>query len=345
MGQSPTPQPAALPYRQPDGKTLTVVIPLLNEEKGLDPLIARLVPVLKASGLDWSILFVDDGSKDGTMAALQRLHASEPRINAISLSRNFGKEIAVAAGLSYSQADATVVMDSDLQHPPEIITEFLARWREGNEVIYGQRMDRSSDSAWRRVGAKFFYGIFHALSGTELQPNSCDFRLLDRKALNAVNRVGERKRYNNGLFAWIGFKAIGVPFEMPARRQGDTSRWLPLKLFRFALDGVASFSTIPLRVWSVLGLIVSGLAFSYMAVVILKTLFYGDAVRGYPTLMITVLFLAGIQLISLGVIGEYLGRVYEEVKGRPLYLVREELGLKDDGAPQHATASIARDRV
>ena len=314
--------------------TLTVVIPVLNEERGIDPLLARLTPVLEDSGLSWSILLIDDGSTDGTIARIRDLHSRDPRIKSVSLSRNFGKEIAVAAGLRYSTADATIVMDSDLQHPPEVIPEFIAQWRKGFEVVFGQRIDRHADSAWRRLGARVFYGIFHKLSGTELQPRSCDFRLLGRHAVEAINRIGERKRYNNGLFAWIGFPAIGVPFDMPPRRSGDTSRWLALKLARFALDGLASFSTIPLRVWSILGLIISGLAFIYMLVVLTKTLLFGDPARGYPTLMVTVLFLAGIQLISLGVLGEYLGRVYEEVKGRPLFLVREEIGVKGPVADQ-----------
>lgn len=321
--------------------TLAVVVPVLNEELGLAPLLARLVPVLESSGLAWSILFVDDGSTDGTLATVRALSAKDPRIGAISLSRNFGKEIAVAAGLSYATADATIVMDSDLQHPPEVIPDFLSRWQEGYEVVFGQRIDRHADSAWRRVGAKFFYGLFHALSGTALQPRSCDFRLLSRTAREAVKRLGERKRYNNGLFAWIGFKSVGVPFDMPPRRTGDTSRWLPLKLLRFALDGLASFSTIPLRVWSVLGLTVSGIAFTAMLVILGKTLLFGDPVRGYPTLMVTVLFLSGIQLISLGVIGEYIGRIYEEVKGRPLFLVREEIGVSAPGNPAAADAAHA----
>lgn len=330
-----TPAPPAALQRQPSANdTLMVVVPVLNEERGLDPLLARLLPVLEASGLSWSILFVDDGSTDGTVARIRELNGRDARITSVSLSRNFGKEIAVAAGLRYSNADATVVMDSDLQHPPEVIPEFIAQWRKGYEVVFGQRIDRHADSAWRRVGARFFYGIFHKLSGTELQPRSCDFRLLGRRAIEAINKIGERKRYNNGLFAWIGFPSVGVPFDMPPRRSGDTSRWLPLKLTRFALDGLASFSTIPLRVWSILGLMVSGLAFVYMLIVMTKTLLYGDPARGYPTLMVTVLFLAGIQLISLGVLGEYLGRVYEEVKGRPLFLVREEIGITNPAASQ-----------
>ena len=250
-----TPATPAARERQPSAAdTLTVVIPVLNEERGLDPLLARLTPVLEASGLSWSILFIDDGSTDGTIARIRDLHSRDPRIKSVSLSRNFGKEIAVAAGLRYSTADATVVMDSDLQHPPEVIPEFIAQWRKGFEVVFGQRIDRHADSAWRRLGARVFYGVFHKLSGTELQPRSCDFRLLGRHAVEAINRIGERKRYNNGLFAWIGFPAVGVPFDMPPRRSGDTSRWLALKLARFALDGLASFSTIPLRVWSILGL-------------------------------------------------------------------------------------------
>lgn len=337
MATSTPPMPAAL-QRQPSGNdTLMVVVPVLNEERGLGPLLARLVPILDASGLSWSILFVDDGSTDGTVARIRELNSRDPRITSVSLSRNFGKEIAVAAGLRYSKADATIVMDSDLQHPPEVIPEFIAHWRNGFEVVFGQRIDRHADSAWRRIGARFFYGLFHKLSGTELQPRSCDFRLLGRRAIEAINKMGERKRYNNGLFAWIGFPAVGVPFDMPPRRAGDTSRWLPLRLARFALDGLASFSTIPLRVWSVLGLIVSGLAFVYMVVIMTKTVLYGDPARGYPTLMVTVLFLAGIQLISLGVLGEYLGRVYEEVKGRPLFLVREEIGVAALSEPQHET--------
>lgn len=330
-----TPAPPAALRRQPSlNDTLMVVVPVLNEERGLDPLLARLVPVLEASGLSWSILFVDDGSTDGTVARIRDLNSRDPRIKSVSLSRNFGKEIAVAAGLRYSNADATVVMDSDLQHPPEVIPEFIAQWRKGFEVVFGQRIDRTADSAWRRLGARFFYGVFHKLSGTELQPRSCDFRLLGRRAIEAINKMGERKRYNNGLFAWIGFASVGVPFDMPPRRSGDTSRWLPLKLARFALDGLASFSTIPLRVWSILGLMVSGLAFVYMLVIMTKTLLFGDPARGYPTLMVTVLFLAGIQLISLGVLGEYLGRVYEEVKGRPLFLVREEIGVTAPSSSQ-----------
>ena len=310
--------------------SLAVVIPVLNEIAGIDNLLARLLPALETSGLDWSIIFVDDGSTDGTLIKLRQLNARDHRIGAIALSRNFGKEIAVAAGLRYARADAVVIMDGDLQHPPETIPTFIAKWREGHDVVYGERIDRSADSAWRRQGARLFYRVFHILSGTELQQNSCDFRLLSRRAVNAINRIGERVRYNNGLFAWIGYPAVGVPFEFPPRPSGEGSRWLPLKLAKLAFDGLASFSTVPLRLSSVTGVFVSLVAFVYMIWIITKTLLLGDEVPGYPTLLVAVLFFAGVQLIFLGVIGEYLGRVYEEVKARPLFLVREELGVMSD---------------
>ncbi len=307
---------------------LTIVIPVLNEDRSLDPLLARLKPGLDATGMTWGIVFVDDGSTDGTLAKLRQLHDADARIRCVALSRNFGKEIAVAAGLKYAAGVAVVIMDCDLQHPPEAISSFVAKWREGHDVVFGQRIDRHADSAWRRQGARLFYRVFHVLSGTGLQQNSCDFRLLSRRAVDSINRIGERVRYNNGLFAWIGYPSVGVPFDMPPRPSGEASRWLPLKLARLAFDGLASFSTVPLRLSSVFGLVVSLVAFSYMVAVLIKTLVWGDPVRGYPTLMVTVLFFAGVQLIFLGILGEYLGRVYEEVKARPLFLVREELGFE-----------------
>lgn len=313
--------------------SLSVVIPMLNEALGIDLLLARLKPALEGLGLPWTIVFVDDGSTDDTLARLRHIHNSDSRITAIALSRNFGKEIAVAAGLRYAPGDAVIIMDSDLQHPPEKIPEFVEKWRAGHDVIFGQRVNRSADSRWRREGARMFYRVFHALSGTQLQQNSCDFRLLSRRAVDSINRIGERVRYNNGLFAWIGFPAIGVPFDMQPRATGETSRWLPLKLARLALDGLASFSTVPLRLSSAFGMLVSAVSFLYMIWVLTKTLLFGDPVRGYPTLLVAVLFFAGVQLIFLGVIGEYLGRVYEEVKARPLFLVREEVGIAEVPKP------------
>ncbi len=314
----------------PGKRTLSVVVPMLNEEQGLDALVTRLKPVLEGTGLAWEIVFVDDGSKDRTCDILRRLNASDPRIKAVSFSRNFGKELAVAAGLKYATGDAVVLMDADLQHPPEVIHDFIAKWREGFDIVYGRRDDRQEDSVIRRIFSVAFYRAFKAMSGTTLPGGAGDFRLLDRKAVDALNSIQERVRFNKGLYAWIGFKSTGVTFHVPPRFDGSKSRFRPRQLWRFALDGLVSFTTLPLRVWSYVGIAVSTLAFAYILFYLLKYLIFGDSVAGFPTLIISILFLGGIQLISLGVIGEYMGRMYEEVKGRPLFIVGEEIGLKRD---------------
>ena len=308
-------------------RSLSVVVPMLNEERGLDRLVDRLRVALEPLGLVWDVIFIDDGSTDGTLQKLKAINARDPRFKAIALSRNFGKEIATAAGLSYVRSDAAVLMDADLQHPPELIAKFVEFWRAGYDVVYAQRVDRAADSFLNRWAARVFYAVFRRLSGTTLPEGAGDFRLLDRKAVDAMNRMRERIRFNKGLFAWMGFRAIGVPFHVPAR-SGGPSRWRPRQLLRFGIDGLTAFTTIPLRVWSYLGLVISLLAVCYALVVMVQTLLYGTDVPGYPSLIVSVMFFAGVQLISLGVIGEYLGRMYEEVKGRPLFLVTEELGLE-----------------
>lgn len=308
-------------------RSLSVVVPVLNEERGLEPLVGRLVPVLEGLGLDWEVIFVDDGSVDGTLAKLRALHVQDRRLKAISLSRNFGKEVAVAAGLTYAAGDAAVLMDADLQHPPELIGDFVERWRAGFDIVYGRRLDRDNDGFIRRWASRAFYAAFHKLSGTPLPEGAGDFRLLDRKAVDAMNRIGERVRFNKGLYSWMGFRSVGVPFNVPPRQGSGGSRWRPRQLLRFGLDGIASFTTVPLRVWSYLGLVISLFAFCYAVFVLVETLIYGADVPGFPSLIISVMFFAGVQLISLGVIGEYLGRMYEEIKGRPLFLVSEELGI------------------
>jgi len=313
----------------PRRRSLCVVVPVLNEERGVEPLIGRLRPVLESLDLDWSVIFVDDGSRDGTLARLKAIHAQDPRIKAVSLSRNFGKEIAIAAGLKYVTADAAVLMDGDLQHPPEVISEFVQHWRSGYEIVYGQRRDRTADTFAHRWAARAFYAAFETLSGTALPAGAGDFRLLDRKAVDAMNRMRERVRFNKGLYAWMGFRSIGVRFDVPSRPDAGRSRWRPRRLLRFGLDGIATFTTIPLRVWSYLGLLISAFAFGYAMLFLVKTLIFGTDVPGFPTLIISVMFFAGVQLLCLGVIGEYLGRMYEEVKGRPLFLVSEELGIED----------------
>lgn len=318
---------------RPDGPwRLSVVIPVYNESAGIQGLLARLVRVLEGTGAIWEVVFVDDGSRDGTLTALRAAHDADPRIKALSFSRNFGKEIAVTAGLRAATGDAVVLMDADLQHPPEVIPELIKGWRWGYDIVYGARVDRSADGPLRGLFSKAYYRLFRMLSGTILHKDGGDFRLFNRRALDAFNRLGERARFNKGLYAWIGYKVMAVPFDVPERATGQSS-WNPRKLVRFALDGVFSFSTVPLRIWSVLGLVVSALAFAYIVVFLLKTLFFGVDQKGFPTLIISIMFFAGIQLISLGVIGEYLGRIYEEVKARPLYLVAERIGFNDDPPP------------
>jgi glycosyltransferase involved in cell wall biosynthesis len=323
-------------------RLLSIVVPGLNEERALPALMAELTPVLENLGLDWEVIFVDDGSTDGTLGLLKQLHSRDPRIKALSLSRNFGKEIAAAAGLRYVRGDAAVLMDADLQHPPDVIPEFVKRWLAGYDIVYGQRSDRDADTRLHRNAARFFYSVFKHLSGTTLPDGAGDFRLLSRKAIDAMNRMGERVRFNKGLYAWLGFRTIGVPFDVPPRVGGGGSRWRPRQLLRFAFDGLTSFTTIPLRVWSYLGVLVSLFALCYAATVLVKTLLFGADVPGYPTLIISVMFFAGVQLISLGVIGEYLGRMYEEVKGRPLFLVAEELGL--DTPETHRDGAVVERR-
>jgi glycosyltransferase involved in cell wall biosynthesis len=321
---APTDTAAAAPRRP----KLSVIVPGLNEERSFPALVERLQPVLDSLDLDWEVIFVDDGSTDGTLAVLRALNARDPRFKAVSLSRNFGKEIAAAAGLTYATGDAAVLMDADLQHPPELIREFVRHWHEGSAIVYGKRLDRRGDGLLHRLSARLFYAAFEKLSGTPLPEGAGDFRLLDRKAIDAMNRMRERVRFNKGLYAWMGFRSVGVPFAVPPRVGGGGSRWRPRQLLHFALDGLASFSTIPLRVWSYLGLVISLFAFCYAMVILVKTLVYGVDVPGFPSLIISVMFFAGVQLISLGVLGEYLGRMYEEVKGRPLFLAAEELGFE-----------------
>lgn len=311
--------------RNPEG-LLSIIIPVLNEARDLARLVARVTAALDALGRPWEVIMVDDGSADDTPGLLFALNGRDARFRALVLSRNFGKEIAVAAGLRYARGDAAVVMDGDLQHPPEAIGTFVEHWEKGYDIVYGRRSDRATDTTVHRLSSRLFYRVFRWLSHTSLPDDAGDFRLIDRKAIDVLNRMDERSRFNKGLFAWVGFRSIGIPFQVEARTSG-TSRWRPRRLLRFALDGFASFSTIPLRVWSYLGVLVSAFAFLYALVVLVRTIIFGTTVPGFPTLVISVMFFSGVQLISLGVIGEYLGRVYEEVKGRPLFVVADEIGF------------------
>ncbi|MGI9479964.1 MAG: glycosyltransferase family 2 protein [Hyphomicrobiaceae bacterium] len=307
-------------------RLVSILIPILNEEHSLPELGRRLPLVLDRLGVEWRVLFVDDGSQDGTLEAIRKLNAQDHRFTAISFSRNFGKEIAVAAGLRHVTGDACIIMDADLQHPPEVLTSFVERWREGYDIVYGKRVDRHTDGPAYRFLAKVYYRVFNFLVDSDIPKNAGDFRLLSRRAIDAMNTLQERARFNKGLYSWIGFKSIAVPFSVAERRHGN-SKWSLRRLLSYAIDGVTSFSTIPLRVWSLLGLAISLMAMIYSALFLANTLIFGADIPGFPTLIISVMFFSGAQLISLGIMGEYLGRVYDEVKARPLYIIADEVGL------------------
>jgi glycosyltransferase involved in cell wall biosynthesis len=311
-------------HAMPDPE-LSAIVPVLNESANIGPLLQRLIPVLNACVASFEVLFVDDGSTDDTLAVVRAAHASDSRIRAVALSRNFGKEVAIAAGLDHARGAAAVIIDADLQHPPEVIETFVARWREGYKNVYGQRIDRTVDHPLRRILTRRFYHLFASLGDTDLPEGAGDFRLLDAAAVAALRRIREHARFSKGLYAWIGFKSIGVPFEVAPRAHG-TTRFSYHALALFAIDGLMSFSTLPLRVWTYAGLCVSFFALTMAGFFLLRTLLYGIDVPGYASLIVSVTFFAGIQLVSLGVLGAYVGRIFAEVKRRPLYLVEERIG-------------------
>jgi glycosyltransferase involved in cell wall biosynthesis len=316
---------------------ISVVIPVYNEAANIGPLCDRLTAVLERLTAAWEIVYIDDGSQDGTMAAIKARHAADRRIGAVGFSRNFGKEIAIAAGLDHAHGRAVVIMDADLQHPPEAIETFVQRWREGYTMVYGQRIDRRNESRARRGFARLFYRLFARFGETRLPEGAGDFRLIDRKGVEVLRSLGERARFSKGLYAWIGFKAIGVPFGIENRQYG-TSKWSFRKLFRFAFDGITAFSTMPLRVWTYLGILISFVALVSAIYFVFETLLYGTETPGYPSLIVSIMFFAGVQLMSLGIIGEYVGRIFAEVKRRPLYIVEERIG-----GPADASDGLIRD--
>jgi polyisoprenyl-phosphate glycosyltransferase len=300
--------------------TLAIVVPAFNEAEGLPELHRRLSAAVEDLDLAVTMLFVDDGSSDGTFAAIETLRAADPRVGALRLSRNFGKELALTAGLDHVDADAVVVIDADLQDPPELIPDMVARWRAGADVVYGQRIARDGEGWFKRASAHAFYRIIGRLSATPIPRDTGDFRLMSRRAHRALCSLRERHRFMKGLFAWVGFRQEALPYRRQPRHQGR-SKWGWWKLWNLAVEGITSFSGAPLRLATPLGLAAALFAFAYGVVIIAKTLLWGDAVPGYPSLMVVILFLGGVQLMALGVIGEYLGRLYDEAKQRPLYLV------------------------
>jgi glycosyltransferase involved in cell wall biosynthesis len=325
--------PAAAAERQARAE-VSVVVPVLNEADNAEPLVARLAGVLQRCASSYEIVFVDDGSTDGTLEELRRLNEIDPRVRSISFSRNFGKEIAIAAGLDHAVGDAVVIIDADLQHQPEAIETFVSYWRQGYKNVYGQRIDRAADTRLRRMLTQRFYSLFGAFGETPLPEGAGDFRLLDRQAVTALRAMGERARFSKGLYAWIGFKSIGVPINIDDRTRG-TSKFSYRKLTRFALDGLMSFSTVPLMVWTYIGIVTAGFALVTAVYFTIETMVRGVDVPGFASLIVSVMFFSGVQLISLGVLGEYIGRIFAEVKRRPLYLVAETIGVAGEGDPHH----------
>ena len=310
----------------PNSVELSVVVPLYNEEANIDYLIKRILAVFSDLNTTYEIICINDGSKDNTLKLLIEHHHRNPAIKVINLSRNFGKEIALTAGLDFATGAAIIPIDADLQDPPELIKQLVEKWREGYDVVYATRRSRIGESWLKRFTAKYFYKTIGKMSPILIPPNTGDFRLLDRQVVEAIKQLPERTRFMKGLFAWVGYKQTSILFDREPRFGGKTT-WNYWKLWNFALDGITSFSLFPLKIWSYIGLIVSFISLLYASFLIIRTLIFGIDVPGYASLMVAVLFFGGIQLITLGVIGEYLGRVYEEVKRRPLYFVRDSYGF------------------
>jgi polyisoprenyl-phosphate glycosyltransferase len=313
--------------RRPADPLLSLVVPVFNEEESIDLFLTSVEPFLDSAGLRFEIVFVNDGSRDDTLAHLLDCSARDRRIKVVNLSRNFGKEAALTAGIDHAKGDILIPMDIDLQDPPELIGPFIERWRQGYDIVYGVRSVRDADTAAKRVSASWFYWAFNSMSPVRIPANAGDFRLVDRRAIEVLRRLPERNRFMKGLFAWVGFNAIGVPYERPQRAAGS-SKFNLWRLWNFALDGVVSFSTVPLRASFYGGLAIAGFAVAYALFIITRVLLFGIDTPGYASLLIAVLLMGAIQLVSIGIIGEYLGRLFLEVKGRPIYVVE---GVYEEG--------------
>ena len=328
-----------MPELSPD---LSIVVPIFNEAQNLAAFFARLDPVLDRLGMATEIVCVDDGSRDDSWARLVERSRADERLRLVRLSRNFGKDVALACGLAHSLGRAVVPIDADLQHPPEVIGEFLAKWREGYDMVYGVRRERTTDSPLRRLASRTFYRVFSHLADVHMPPGAGDFRLLDRRVVDVLNELPERARFMKGLFAWVGFRHTGVEYEVAERRAGDTS-WSLHRLIAFAVDGIASFSTFPLVVAGYIGAVLAVPSFLLAVFFVIRTLIFGRDVPGYASVIVAVLLLGSIQLLTLGLFGAYLGRVFAEVKRRPLYVVSDREGFGTDGADR-LTASAAPSR-
>ena len=303
-------------------KLISILIPCYNEALSLPILIPKLEDIANnLKQYDWEFLCVNDGSKDNTLEVLRELRTVYKRVNYIDLSRNYGKENAMLAGFDYVKSDCMVIMDADLQHPPHVILQMLEKWEEGYDDVYASRLTRGKESWLRKKLSLLYYRILQRSTRLEVLPNVGDFRLLDRRCINALKQMRENNRYTKGMYCYIGFKKTYVTFETEDRIAGESSMNYKT-LINLAIEGILSYTTVPLRIATVIGVLTSLFAFIYMLVVFIKTLLYGDPVQGYPTMMIVILFLGGIQLLALGILGEYIGRIFTETKNRPVYFVR-----------------------
>lgn len=309
-------------------KKVSILIPAYNEALSLGNMYERLVNLMDSNkGYEWEVLFVNDGSKDQTIEIIKHLRSKDERICYVDLSRNFGKEVAMLAGFDYVTGDCVIIMDADLQHPPELIPEMLKHWEEGYEDVYAKRNTRGKESFFRKKLSLMYYSLLQKTTRVEVLENVGDFRLLDRCCINVLKEIRENQRYTKGMYCWIGFKKKEILFDQGDRLAGESS-FSFFSLLSLAIEGIVSFTVAPLRFSTFMGLIVSLVTFVYMCAIILKTLIWGEDVQGYPTLLVVILFLGGVQLLSLGIIGEYIGRIFNETKKRPPYVASEYNGKK-----------------
>ncbi|HET9625500.1 MAG TPA: glycosyltransferase family 2 protein [Kofleriaceae bacterium] len=317
---------------------LSIVAPAYNEERNLPSFLAAIIPVLESIGEPFEIVFVNDGSRDGTLGMLAAAASQDPRIKVVGLARNFGKDIALSAGLAHASGQAVIPIDCDLQHPVELIPQFVAKWREGFDMVLGVRSKRDEEGLLRRTASRAYYKVMRMMTSVEIPPNAGDFRLFDRKILNVINKMPERHRFMKGIFAWPGFKVTALEFQANVRANETRTSWSFFKLWRFALDGLFSFSTAPLKIWTYVGVVSAIGAFIYLVITLIQKLVFGIDVPGYASILILLLFFNGLHMMSNGIQGEYIGRIFEEVKGRPLYVVGQTFGF-DEVAAEPAAKS------
>lgn len=308
-------------------KSISIIIPCYNERNNLSSLYKALCRVMDDNKeYSWNVLLIDDGSIDNTLIKIKEIRAADNRFSYISLSRNFGKENAMLAGFDHVKGDCAIIMDADLQHPPHVIPEMIKLWEQGFEDVYAERESRGKESWLRKKLSLLYYNILEKTARIDVLPNVGDFRLLDRKCIESIKKLRETQRYTKGLFCWIGFKKGKIKFKQGDRTEGKSS-FNYIELFNLAIEGITSYTTAPLRISTVMGMIVSFLAIVYMLYILIKTIIIGEPVQGFPTIIIIILFLGGIQLLSLGIIGEYLGRIFYETKNRPVYIISEKGGI------------------